>query len=361
MNLKKIKLLGILMCFGLFLASCSDDDDNNYQTYNTNSGNLIYNGEAATTAIGAEFIIEINNNGKATLIANNAVIGNPSLRIENVELTEANGKTSFSIVNVLNNNDRDITFNGTISDGKLTIEGNVEFKSNVLGTWEMPLDQDFLTKKMGIVDWSATIKSGLDSLQLAKAEDTNGLLELLGNMIGSTIGSEVDQLSINFKSNGMIAVKYRTITDNQTHEGLPLGLALNYFIRDGKIFVAMPADILKAIPADLKKNEVIAAALSLIKEEGGYAYVELKMTKGEIHKDEIGTYTLFYVDDAVFSVLNPVIVNYLKNNIENITIPLPEGSSLNEEQVKILISNIASGLPYLENYKFGLGFKKIEP
>lgn len=359
MNFKFITSL-MSVCLALLLTSCSsNDDDSNYQHYDKDSNNVVYNGGAAYSSL-ASFTIETND-GKTTLIANNAVLGNPKLIFEDIKLEENNGKTTFKVND--SNNDRNITFNGKIENEKLTIEGDVEFKSEIIGKWGMPLDIPFLNSTMGIVDWSATIKDGLTDKDNGKAYTTSGMLELLGNMIGQSIASEIDQLTIEFKKNGIIASHYRTVIDNEEHEGLPLGLTLNYFIRDNKLYVAMPADLLKAIPTELKNNEVIKTALILIKEEGGYAYTELKIAEGEIHKDEINSkYKLFYVDDAIFSVLNPVIVDYIENNIDSL--PLPDeisfmGMQLDKENAKIVISNIVSGLPYLENYKFGLGFTKL--
>lgn len=361
MNLNKIKLFGILMSVGLFITSCSNDDDNNSYSlnkYNKNSENLIYTGDASVTALGAEFTVEINN-GKGTLTATNAIIGSPNLKFENIDFTIAAGKSTFSVTD--SNADRDIILNGAISDGKLTIEGDLTFKNSILGTWEMPLVSGANGQLMGIVDWSATVKSDVDEANLETAENTNGMLGFLGDMIGGLIGSEIDQLTIVFSENGAINAKYRTIIDNQIHEGLPLSLALNYFIRDGKLFIAMSADLLKVIPSDIQSNEVIQAGLSLIKEEGGYAYIELKTTEGDIHTGEVGSYTLFYVDDAVFSVLSPILVKYVQDNID--TLPIPNdlefmGMTLTQEQARIVISNIVAGLPYQENYKFGLGFKR---
>ena len=361
MNFSKRIFFSVLMGLALVVTSCSDSDSNSNSSkkYDKETNNLVYTGESAITAMTPGFTIETID-GKTSLIATNAIVGTPNLKIDNVVLTTTGGKTTFTATD--NTNDRNVTFSGTITDGKLTVNGDLVFKNSILGSWKMPIESlDWMDGKMGLVDWSADVKPNLTGETLETAENSKGMLEFFGNMIGGLIGEDIDQLSINLKTNGVVGVNYRTIVDNVSHEGLPLDLALNFFIRDGKLYIAMPADLLKAIPQEYLTNDVVKTVLSLIKQEGGYAYIELKTMQGEIHKDEVGAYTLFYVDDSVFSVLTPVLVKYIQDNID--TLPIPDGIEfmgvvLTKEQAKGVILTIISGFSDLENFKFGLGFQK---
>lgn len=362
MKFKQIGFSLILASMSLFIASCSDSDKgDSYKGGDYDSKEtLTYTGDAAQTALGAEFSIDVVN-GKATLLATNAVIGNPELKIENIELSEKNGVTTFKAKD--SNTDRDIIFNGIIEDDKLTITGDLTFHSDVLGKWEMPFNQTFGESPVGIVEFTAKEKAELNEDEQELAESAIGMIDNIADReIGTAIGKEINQLSIDFLKNGSIGIKYRLVKDGTTHEALPIDIPLNYFIKEGKLFIAVPADLLKAIPEELKKNEVVAKALEQIKYSGKYATIEILVSEGMKYKKRLGNYSLFHLNPALFVAVVPTIINYINENIDSLQLPPVEfgGMILPDSIAKQFIKNTVNALVYLEDIKFGLGFQRVE-
>lgn len=218
-----------------------------------------------------EVSVKIEQDGsdeRAKLTLNNIVAGEPVVVINNATITKS-GK--IIIVGKDENPNRDISFDGTIENGKLAISVNAKIKTQIVGDWNLRIKPD-----VNQVDSAALI---IDVDFGPGAEFMAAILkaQLAANGInGQLLGSKVEYVRANFKENGQLDIQFKATAEGSTDISTAELVDLRYFVyNNNQVYLAIDKAYLDIIGSLLGDQFDISVLTSLMGKVGNHYVLPL--------------------------------------------------------------------------------------
>lgn len=279
---KNLLYLFAVICTASFFTACSDDDekvDESWKeiagTYKTDSLNL--NGETVKDET-ISVAIEAPTAGTGSVELNNIVIGEAKVKLD-VTLEKLTNATStngyaYSLKGESSNDDRQVSVEGTVSDGILTIKTTYKVVSPVVGAWNLNIEEDANNNNALTADIIVNI--------VGEGGDFMGAM--MKSMIGQLLAQKVESVTVNYGEDGKLGISFKTTEAGGNAESIMAiinMLDLRYYVQttDGKsqVYLAINKAFLE-MGGQMMGEEMLTAIKSLMVEAGSYYALPLNMT-----------------------------------------------------------------------------------
>lgn len=335
---KNLLYLFAVICTASFFTACSDDDekvDESWKeiagTYKTDSLNL--NGETVKDET-ISVAIEALTAGTGSVELNNIVIGEAKVKLD-VTLEKLTNATStngyaYSLKGENSNDDRQVSVEGTVSDGILTIKTTYKVVSPVVGAWNLNIVED------------PSIGNSLSAdivMNVEGAEGSDMMVQFMKPIIGQLLAQKVESVTVNYGEDGKLGISFKTTAAGGNAESIMAiinMLDLRYYVQttDGKsqLYLAINKAFLE-MGGQMMGEEMLAAIKSLMVETGNYYALPLNMAID-------GNSAQFYVSKDFLLKVLPIVT------------PLVPGDFAG------YISMLEGMITGATTFDFGLGFSK---
>lgn len=279
---KNLLYLFAVICTASFFTACSDDDekvDESWKeiagTYKTDSLNL--NGETVKDET-ISVAIEALTAGTGSVELNNIVIGEAKVKLD-VTLEKLTNATAtkgyaYSLKGESSNDDRQVSVEGTVSDGILTIKTTYKVVSPVVGAWNLNIAED------------PSIGNSLSAdivMNVEGAEGSDMMVQFMKPIIGQLLAQKVESVTVNYGEDGKLGISFKTTEAGGNAESIMAiinMLDLRYYVQttDGKsqLYLAINKTFLE-MGGQMMGEEMLAAIKSLMVEAGNYYALPLNM------------------------------------------------------------------------------------
>lgn len=170
--------------------------------YNNNglpqgTGNFVYDSTTNTIGLGANIAITGSVSiGNAANTISNLYVGNSSLRIGNIKVTESGNTLTFPI-SVLPTNKASIAINNVTADGVVNAAGGVVAGAATIATFEVTTANNLSNQ----VIWQAPIESVTTATFNIRSSQNSSNNSQLGTLV---LNKNTNNLSVNFTVSGTI-------------------------------------------------------------------------------------------------------------------------------------------------------------
>ena len=338
MNNKTLLILFTLLTCLIWTSCSSDKDADPTKSYIFKEGNFTYNDASAKNNVALS--VDFENSDNATITLQNGITGNPLLRIPGVPMQATKDGYTFEAVD--KNSDREIVITGVISKETLVANSRIKYTTNLLGKWELKRGNRTMPDTP-----EAYFLFNVTSATPEGAGTDAMLNSMLPTFVGQMLYKAVDIVTLDFKENGELQIYYKVPAGSTS--ALPeMEIPLEYFIREGKMHLAIQASLIDEmlpllIPAESNLN--IDDIKALFEKTGNHYALMLNTTID-------GDYSEFYIDETLVTKLVPIIINLIPEE----GVPIGEDSQLDKEW----LSDILNHLGNAKSIKLGLGFDKIK-
>lgn len=298
---KNLLYLFTVLCTLSFFTACSDDDekiDDGWKaisaTYEAET--LILNGTEGTDKSIESVKVEATSADAATIVLGNIVIGESELKLDAKLAKDGKGE-SYTLTGENKTDDRIVTIQGSVKDGKLTLNTTLKITSPVVATWNLKYFKD-----PSINDMNVDLVLNTEGLSAANA----AYLPFIKPIVGQMISQKVESVTAIFIEDGKLDISFKTIdgSKDQAIIGIIKGLDLRYYVKttDGKsqLYLAIKKELIGLI-AGFVDAEMLETIKGLLVESGNYYSLPLNMN---IEDD----YAQFYVSKDLLSVVLPIVL-----------------------------------------------------
>ena len=264
-----------LVCSVALFTACSDDEsaklavDTVNGTYTSTDaekqlqltyGDIVMTGKSVTfnSADGQNATLTLTGAENTLLgafaagsVKNPGVIPGESTTTLNVTLVPQ-GETAYTFSGTDQSNDRTVNYTGSIEAGKLTLDVDVTFQNELIGTWNLYPYTNLMASTFPIfATWESETKIKVDESTEWSMTDLLALALHMPVFGDASNQQSVDQMlvallqSVTFGANGNIIASYSDATNlaSPVWQNSPVGM-VQYCVKNGKIYAYLDIDVI---------------------------------------------------------------------------------------------------------------------
>lgn len=359
MNKKVLFLCISLLTMILSFSSCNKSEEKvpeakvfQNKELNITSGGNTKNAQVAFNPISAK---------SATIIIKNYLVGASEVKIENVLLTEKDGKYSFSGMTKINSY-REVKISGTIDAATMSLE--VETINELPFGNELSLakvdhkDTEGVVKKLPYIPFEIKTPTGKFNVMMPLTDEVAN--KLVPDLLGALLNKELKSLNLSFKNNDIFSASYVLNLDEEDikegkkaehkmKEGVlqyffDLEKNILYFAADNEFIVPLAEGMLAKM-LDLKEPIKLNQFPGARVDDAGYLLLPMKYRvddKGRI---------IFFADKNMILGMIPMLKPILDKEMND-----PEANPM----MKALMPQVMKLLNTVEKLEIGMGFEKLK-